>query len=33
VRWRLHRARKLFKALWEGKGVRIVDEGEGAGSI
>jgi RNA polymerase sigma-70 factor (ECF subfamily) len=33
VRWRLHRARKLFKALWEGKGVRIVDEGEGAGSV
>ena len=28
VRWRLHRARKLFKALWEGKGVEIGDEGD-----
>ncbi|HXG62553.1 MAG TPA: sigma-70 family RNA polymerase sigma factor [Planctomycetota bacterium] len=28
VRWRLHRARRLFKAVWEGKGVQIGDEGE-----
>jgi len=28
VRWRLHRARKLFKALWENKGVEIGDEGD-----
>ena len=28
VRWRLHRARKLFKALWEGKGVEIGDDGD-----
>jgi RNA polymerase sigma-70 factor (ECF subfamily) len=26
VRWRLHRARKLFKAIWDGKGVEIGDE-------
>ena len=24
VRWRLHRARKLFKAIWEGKGPEVV---------
>jgi RNA polymerase sigma-70 factor (ECF subfamily) len=30
VRWRLHRARKLFKALWEGKGVEIGDESDDA---
>ena len=33
VRWRLHRARKLFKAIWDGKGVEIGgDEAEGAES-
>lgn len=26
VRWRLHRARKLFKAIWDGKGVEIAGE-------
>lgn len=26
VRWRLHRARKLFKSIWEGKGVEIGGE-------
>jgi RNA polymerase sigma-70 factor (ECF subfamily) len=26
VRWRLHRARKLFKTLWEGRGVEIEDD-------
>lgn len=30
VRWRLHRARRLFKSIWEGKGVQIADEGETA---
>jgi RNA polymerase sigma-70 factor (ECF subfamily) len=29
VRWRLHRARRLFRAIWEGKGVEIGDEAEG----
>ena len=29
VRWRLHRARKLFKTLWEGKRVGIADDVEG----
>ncbi len=28
VRWRLHRARKLFKAIWDGKGVEIGDEAD-----
>ena len=28
VRWRLHRARKLFKAIWDGKGVEIGDESD-----
>ena len=32
VRWRLHRARKLFKAIWDGKGVEIGDEAEGSES-
>jgi RNA polymerase sigma-70 factor (ECF subfamily) len=26
VRWRLHRARKLFKTLWEGSSVEIEDD-------
>ena len=31
VRWRLHRARKLFRAVWEGKGAGLLsDEGERA---
>ena len=25
VRWRLHRARKLFRAIWEGEGVQVDD--------
>ena len=34
VRWRLHRARKLFKAIWDGKGVEIGGEdGESAESV
>ncbi len=33
VRWRLHRARKLFKAIWEGKGVEIGDPGEADGTL
>jgi len=28
VRWRLHRARKLFRAIWEGKGVEIGDDSD-----
>ena len=28
VRWRLHRARKLFRAIWEGKGVQIGDDSD-----
>ena len=31
VRWRLHRARKLFKAIWDGKGVEIGGEENEAG--
>ena len=27
VRWRLHRARKIFKSLWEGKKVGIDEDG------
>jgi len=26
VRWRLHRARRLFKAVWEGRGAELADE-------
>lgn len=26
VRWRLHRARRLFRAIWEGKGVEVGDD-------
>lgn len=26
VRWRLHRARKLFKAMWEGKALEMAEE-------
>jgi RNA polymerase sigma-70 factor (ECF subfamily) len=33
VRWRLHRARRLFRAIWEGKGVEIGDEAEGLGGF
>ena len=28
VRWRLHRARRLFKAIWEGRGAELADEAE-----
>ncbi len=28
VRWRLHRARRLFRALWEGKGVEVADDAD-----
>lgn len=30
VRWRLHRARKLFKAMWDGEDVEVGEEGEEA---
>lgn len=30
VRWRLHRARKLFRAIWEGKTVGVGDDGDSA---
>ena len=32
VRWRLHRARKLFKAIWDGKGVEVGEDDEAAES-
>jgi RNA polymerase sigma-70 factor (ECF subfamily) len=28
VRWRLHRARKLFRAIWEGKGAELIGPDE-----
>ena len=28
VRWRLHRARKLFKTIWEGGGAELIDGGD-----
>lgn len=33
VRWRLHRARKLFKGVWEGKGVGVWDDETEAESL
>jgi RNA polymerase sigma-70 factor (ECF subfamily) len=28
VRWRIHRARELFKAIWEGKPVEVAGDGD-----
>jgi RNA polymerase sigma-70 factor (ECF subfamily) len=33
VRWRLHRARKLFQAAWEGKSVALEDGDENAAAV
>lgn len=30
VRWRLHRARKLFKAVWDGKAVEVREDDDAA---
>jgi len=32
VRWRLHRARKLFKAIWDGKALEVGDD-DGVGAV
>lgn len=33
VRWRIHRARALFKALWEGKELPAVHDDENSGEV